>query len=221
MKQNGFTLIELLVVIAIIAILAAILFPVYVTVRAKAKQSQCLSNVRQLCHACLMYADDYNNVGVPAWGWGWDAYAPPSSFRDGPLWKYVKSGLGSATICRCPLASKISGRLPTWSLTMNAFLFRYAFDPSRYGYGDWGGVNYSVYSSHRRLPVVICENTDPSLGQVVNDTIFANVDQTSAVHGGMCVVCYLDSHAAPLGGRLKWLDATYPDGQYIFHPSPP
>jgi prepilin-type N-terminal cleavage/methylation domain-containing protein/prepilin-type processing-associated H-X9-DG protein len=60
--KKGFTLIELLVVIAIIAILAAILFPVFAQARSKARQASCLSNTRQLALAMLMYADDYNEV---------------------------------------------------------------------------------------------------------------------------------------------------------------
>lgn len=59
--RRGFTLIELLVVIAIIAILAAILFPVFARAREKARQSSCLSNVKQLCTAALMYAQDYDD----------------------------------------------------------------------------------------------------------------------------------------------------------------
>lgn len=62
MKKGGFTLIELLVVIAIIAILAAILFPVFARAREKARQTSCLSNVKQLVLACLMYADDYDET---------------------------------------------------------------------------------------------------------------------------------------------------------------
>ncbi|NPV49484.1 MAG: DUF1559 domain-containing protein [Armatimonadetes bacterium] len=58
----GFTLIELLVVIAIIAILAAILFPVFAKAREKARQASCLSNVKQLTLAALMYAEDYDEV---------------------------------------------------------------------------------------------------------------------------------------------------------------
>jgi len=57
-KRNGFTLIELLVVIAIIAILAAILFPVFAQAREKARQTQCMSNLRQSATAVLMYAQD-------------------------------------------------------------------------------------------------------------------------------------------------------------------
>ncbi len=61
MKERGFTLIELLVVIAIIAILAAILFPVFARAREKARQSSCLSNVKQLGLGMMMYAQDYDD----------------------------------------------------------------------------------------------------------------------------------------------------------------
>jgi len=58
--KRGFTLIELLVVIAIIAILAAILFPVFARAREKARQSSCLSNVKQLMIAFQMYCQDFD-----------------------------------------------------------------------------------------------------------------------------------------------------------------
>ena len=58
--RRGFTLIELLVVIAIIAILAAILFPVFAQAREKARQTQCLSNLRNSATAALMYVQDYD-----------------------------------------------------------------------------------------------------------------------------------------------------------------
>lgn len=65
-RKNGFTLIELLVVIAIIAILAAILFPVFAQAREKARTISCVSNVRQMGTAALMYAQDYDENMVPA-----------------------------------------------------------------------------------------------------------------------------------------------------------
>ncbi|MBM3499359.1 MAG: DUF1559 domain-containing protein [Armatimonadetes bacterium] len=69
MSRRGFTLIELLVVIAIIAILAAILFPVFARAREKARQSACLSNIKQIALGCLMYAQDYDEMMVTGSGY--------------------------------------------------------------------------------------------------------------------------------------------------------
>jgi prepilin-type N-terminal cleavage/methylation domain-containing protein/prepilin-type processing-associated H-X9-DG protein len=78
--SGGFTLIELLVVIAIIAILAAILFPVFARARAKARQTSCLSNVKQIGLGLMMYAQDYDET-YPTTGGAWWA----------PLMPYVKN----------------------------------------------------------------------------------------------------------------------------------
>jgi prepilin-type N-terminal cleavage/methylation domain-containing protein len=66
MQRKAFTLIELLVVIAIIAILGAILFPVFAQAREKARQTTCASNLRQIALATQMYLQDYDETFFPA-----------------------------------------------------------------------------------------------------------------------------------------------------------
>jgi prepilin-type N-terminal cleavage/methylation domain-containing protein/prepilin-type processing-associated H-X9-DG protein len=73
-RQRAFTLIELLVVIAIIAILAAILFPVFAQARAKARQASCTSNTKQHALGFMMYVQDYDET-FPYWSW-YNSYGP-------------------------------------------------------------------------------------------------------------------------------------------------
>jgi prepilin-type N-terminal cleavage/methylation domain-containing protein/prepilin-type processing-associated H-X9-DG protein len=82
MTRRGFTLIELLVVIAIIAILAAILFPVFAKAREKARQSSCLSNVKQMAIATLSYCQDYDERFPGAYQWAYGVVAPIRGFID-------------------------------------------------------------------------------------------------------------------------------------------
>ena len=70
--RKGFTLIELLVVIAIIAILAAILFPVFARAREKARQTSCLNNIKQITLATLMYAQDNGEMYPQGGAWSPD-----------------------------------------------------------------------------------------------------------------------------------------------------
>jgi prepilin-type N-terminal cleavage/methylation domain-containing protein len=107
-KRNcrGFTLIELLVVIAIIAILAAILLPVFVAARAKGRDAMCISNLRQLGIATLEYMDDFNERFSPS------AIYPPPWTGDCWIWsirKYVKNN----NIFVCPSAPK---KFPGWPI---------------------------------------------------------------------------------------------------------
>ncbi len=76
-SKKGFTLIELLVVIAIIAVLAAILFPVFARAREKARQSTCMSNQRQLAAAVMMYAQDHGGQMLPNLNAPWSLSLAP------------------------------------------------------------------------------------------------------------------------------------------------
>jgi prepilin-type N-terminal cleavage/methylation domain-containing protein len=97
-KIRAFTLIELLVVIAIIAILAAILFPVFAQAREKARQSSCMSNLRQMGNAAMMYTQDYDGMFVPPYKYeAGDGNVAKLYWWDDLLQPYVKNR--NVTLC--------------------------------------------------------------------------------------------------------------------------
>ncbi len=112
-RRCAFTLIELLVVIAIISVLAAILFPVFAVAREKARQISCLSNLRQIGTAWLMYAQDYDESACPSYYYlgnfryefAWDFCLDWGSVtNDVPAWRYGLFGpyTKSGELHRCP-----------------------------------------------------------------------------------------------------------------------
>src|SRR6476661_3585247 len=104
-QKRAFTLIELLVVIAIIALLAAILFPVFARARENARRSSCINNLKQLGLGLQQYTQDYDEM-LPAgnsaangfWGQGWA----------GAIYPYVKS----TQLYKCPNDSTAPGAAP-------------------------------------------------------------------------------------------------------------
>ena len=131
--RRGFTLIELLVVIAIIAILAAILFPVFARAREKARQTSCLSNVKQLVLGTMMYIQDYDEKFYD------DGYIPGAPYACGPpcynqcWWRFkVQPYVKNFQMMSCP-----SGQELDWSSY-------YVQGQGSYGYNTW--LNNAKYA---------------------------------------------------------------------------
>jgi len=152
-RRSGFTLIELLVVIAIIAILAAILFPVFAQAREKARQATCQSNLKQIGLAYLMYAQDYDELGAPMWcksclnpdgsskancapgiftGTTWGTYWPDE------IYPYVKAG-------KSRNADKSKGNRGVFTCpTVETFVVDLGKDSG----SGWGSVSYGITQSY-------------------------------------------------------------------------
>ncbi len=207
--RRGFTLIELLVVIAIIAILAAILFPVFARAREKARQTSCLSNVKQIMLGVLMYAGDYDER-FPPYRW---VQEPPSSVwydRDNGavsnrhFWaESVEPYLKNVQIMFCPSSAYSDGdfsngkRFLTYGYNgkMNYTKIGDFKNPaSQIGIGDLG-VRHSD-----RVPTGYVENW---FIWVSNDSQWRQYSWWSDIHNGGGNYGFLDGHA-------KWLSETDP-----------
>jgi len=129
-ERAGFTLIELLVVIAIIAILAAILFPVFAKAREAARKATCTSNLKQLSLAMIMYKSDYDSQ-FPMSGW---YNLPNDSTCDwqNSIFPYVKN----KGAYKCPSSTDIHNdgdEHQDWNRTATDYLFNNQLGPSRNG----------------------------------------------------------------------------------------
>jgi prepilin-type N-terminal cleavage/methylation domain-containing protein len=202
MQQRGrraFTLIELLIVIAIIAILAAILFPVFARAREKARQTNCLSNLKNMGLAVQMYAGDYDDL-VPL---GYDeyafrAYGDQRGFWVGKLEPYAKNW----QIFNCP-SSSLFRAVKDWNLyeygCNSCVLAGLRIFKNQPTWDNQNGVCLNVTG-----PLHLSEAPDPARVPIITDTaFFANVglwhfycwSHANRVHTGGVVLTFLDGHA--------------------------
>ena len=208
--RRGFTLSELLVVIAIIAILAAILFPVFARAREKARQASCLSNVRQMTTAAMMYLQDYDEVFFhryfPAVSSAPVKQHWVQSDGNGLLDPYIKN----TQVYRCP-SSKTQV----------------------YGYGYNGALSYTVELAKVKSPAEILIFVDDTWGGRIaylpaHETTgaanlanwganFANPAASPFVwgentpygrHNGVVNVGFCDGHAKAMTPEVLWANAT-------------
>ena len=193
-RNRGFTLIELLVVIAIIAVLAAILFPVFAAARQKAKQSVCLNHMRQVGLAVDMYAND-NGQRMPlcaTWGRAWllnnDHVIRPDKMLLPDLLKPYTSTGNDLKLYQCPAVGLDEYLYPgsTFTVRLNggvSYLWNHwCTNPAT---GSWyalliSGRSRSGCKAAAKAPILW---DIPYWGQAV------------ALHSNGIVVVYADGHA--------------------------
>ena len=235
-RQNGFTLIELLVVIAIIAILAAILFPVFTTAKDSAKLTTCLNNLKQITSGCLMYADDNNgilpalNLFTTATGSGGTTTDVANNTSLGSIFKYIKN----KKVMKCPADPRWA--LPAYkdkdyfSYTVNNYCTWASRDKDGTYLGEainsWGrdwsnynGGHMSWFYNPSKTVFLVEENPLQKLASSINDALFCQIDLTSAVHHGRASVSYIDGHVGQVPGNVTCSKGTDRNGRYIFHPN--
>ena len=230
-KRPGFTLIELLVVIAIIAILAALLLPVFTAAKNRAKFAACCNNVRQLGLALLRYTEDYNQT-LPALN-GYNKSLRSNSDKPnandnpstGTLWKYY----GNRALLRCPgdrERMKLSAK-NVWSYPMNGWCTIIEHAPwcnegDVRNRANSVGLPLSVLPRPTKTILLVEENTVASDNESggsameVNDMLFIWLDYTTARHNRRSVVYYLDGHVGTIPGYSNYDRTTWADGTLMF-----
>jgi len=191
MDRRGFTLIELLVVIAIIAILAAILFPVFARAREKARQTSCLSNIKQIGLGMQMYAQDYDETMPSGLYCNWTS-GGPYGCHGMVLQPYIKN----LNILECP-------SLRGWSLSPARV------EPPTTWYGSYGwnhmvsGRMGAITAPASMVYVFDCRSPWIDYNGAVWDRVsgrgimkyYGNADQPTDWHNDGLNVGFVDGHA--------------------------
>jgi len=210
-KSAAFTLIELLVVIAIIAILAAILFPVFAKAREKARQTACLSNLKQIGTGILMYTQDYDEtmpqVFLNTTG---NSASPKNEVWNDTTQPYIKN----TQVFNCP-SDPMDGVYGSFDKNRP-----YVFPPEGRGvYGDfqWGSYSYNFSYSSGGDALTSPPGEPLAALAVPSDTILVAETQGAGAYGdiwwGGAGDAPLDTIATRYGNRLI-PNANVSDGYY-------
>ena len=204
MRKKGFTLIELLVVIAIIAILAAILFPVFARAREKARQSSCQSNLKQIMLGALMYIQDYDEMSLSSvigLNMTTGAWLPNATTWDQLINPYVKN----TQILQCPSEA---GQYWGYGLLHNTFGYGGSISmasvqqPSSTIYFADSATDATPWATYQAAP----DAQYPGGGYVLRwpgqDTVFMPTSAggccgamtLNARHSGMSNIAFADGH---------------------------
>lgn len=201
MKRNGFTLPEMLVVVALVAIIAALLFPVFAGARRQAKARNCVSNLSQIYHAMSMYGEDND---------GWVPPVAPAKAKSGMngYWyegggrrwaEYVTSYSKEPSLVFCPV-----GRADEMGVREDFAEQRRRYTDYAYGplitprfFGSLDGV---FRLNLRNLSGL--EMLTPAETPWIEDVLFHTKDKelpTASTHGYRAAQVYLDGHADEAG----------------------
>jgi prepilin-type N-terminal cleavage/methylation domain-containing protein/prepilin-type processing-associated H-X9-DG protein len=207
-RCKGFTLIELLVVIAIIAILAAILFPVFAKAREKAKQTKCINNLKQCGMALSMYAQDYD---------GWVYVHAKNSANVDVTWAeclYNNNYIKSRDICLCPTQAPVTWGSHYYSYGINdhqVSLCPYrATAPPPAGWSTWHAIN--TYNIDKPAQFILLADSVGMVSgygsyqkQFYKFGFFLNYEaRVHLRHNGLADACFADGHVAACDkGKLK------------------
>ncbi|MGQ9456101.1 MAG: type II secretion system protein [Armatimonadota bacterium] len=229
LKRSGFTLVEILVVIAIIAILAAMLFPVFANVRERARQTKCVANLRQLTSALRQYIDDndgrvppiskYNFPDLTNWCGTLQTFGI-TQVEKGSLWPYVRNR--EVYICPSDIGREAKGldhslvpkmeqrKTYPLSYSMNGEL-----NKRPKGGGPYECIKLDSYSPRKlsKILLLIHESRD-----TINDGLYLwrgnNLDTPDKIHYDGTTASYCDGHVRWVSN--KELVKVQNTGQYTY-----